>query len=458
MPDLVIAHAAALVRSWDQPVLRDGWLSIADGRVVGSGVGTPPAAERVIDAQDCLVMPGFVAAHHHLTQGASRGVSVQGGLLDWLAVHYRAWSAMTPADIETAATVSLLQAAMGGTTTVAGFEYLHPGDEDFVTPVVRAAQRLGLRLLYVRGCAPRLEGPLAEILGQQGVDLTRLLEPEDRALTRTAEVLARPTNDRLRWACGPTTPVLDDDGSFHRRLTAIADAHGVPMHTHFHPLPTSLPEGETAFAFAERLGLVRPGNWLAHGSQLTVADARAFGEASMGIVHNPSCSMLLGYPLIPLADWSAANDRVAVSVDGAASNDRGSMLVETQLAWAAQRSRIADGRTVLSPGQVLSLATTGAAHAIGWEGLGALLPDRPADLAILDLGTIEFAGVPSRALDDPATFLFRTLAGSSVRDLIVGGTEVVRSGIVRSTDGEMFDMQSVYSDAKQVANRLYAVQ
>ena len=458
MPDLVIAHAAALVPAWDQPVLRDGWLRVADGHVLDIGQGTPPSAAEVVDAQGCLVFPGFVAAHHHLTQGASRGVAVQGGLLDWLTVHYRAWSRMTPGDIEAAATVSLLQAALGGTTTVAGFEYLHPLGEDFVEPVVSAARRLGLRLMYVRGCAPRLEGALAQILSDQGVDLTRLLEPQELALARTAEVLARPTTERLRWACGPTTPVFDDGGDFHRQLTAIANRHGVGLHTHFHPLPSSLQAGESAFDFAQRLGLVRTGNWLAHGSQLTPEDVRAFGAAQVGVVHNPSCSMLLGYPLIPLADWSAGNDRIAVSVDGAASNDRGSMLVETQLAWAAQRSRIADGRTVLEPAQVLTLATTGAARAIGWEGLGELLPGHVADLAILDLNTIEFAGTPGSALDDPATFLFRTYAGGNVRDLFVAGSPVVRAGTVLDIDGVAVDLGTIMHEARSVADRLYATQ
>ena len=168
--------------------------------------------------------------------------------------------------------------------------------------------------------------------------------------------------------------------------------------------------------------------------------------------------MLLGYPLIPLADWSAGNDRIAVSVDGAASNDRGSMLVETQLAWAAQRSRIADGRTVLEPAQVLTLATTGAARAIGWEGLGELLPGHVADLAILDLNTIEFAGTPGSALDDPATFLFRTYAGGNVRDLFVAGSPVVRAGTVLDIDGVAVDLGTIMHEARSVADRLYATQ
>ena len=448
--DLVIRGAAALVRDWTQPPIFDGWIGIEEGRVAGTGRGIPPHAGDVVDASECIVLPGFVSAHHHLTQGVSRGVNVEGGLIPWLAVHYDAWSRMTAHDVYQAAMVSLSQLALGGATAVAAFEYLHPPGEDFVQPVVMAAEQVGLRLLYVRGCAPRLEGPLAAVLEDRGVDLTRLIEPEDDALRRTDEVLSRPTHERLRWACGPTTPVFDDGGDFHRRLQAIATSHGVSLHTHVHPLPGSLREGETAFDFVERLGLVKAGNWFAHGSRLTTDDVARLGKAQIGVVHNPSCSMLLGYPIIPLAEWDAVNDRVAVSVDGAASNDRGSMLAEAQLAWQAQRAFLSQGRPVLEPARVMTLATQGGARAMGWPELGVLDVGRPADLAVIDMRNLDFAGVPTSALRDPAAMLMRSVSGSGVRDLLVGDRFVVREGRLAGVD-----LAGLHSAAKSAADRLY---
>src|SRR5690606_27165237 len=161
-------------------------------------------------------------------------------------------------------------------------------------------------------------------------------EPEDVALRRTRELVTTPPTPRLRWGCGPTTPVGDDGGEFQRALNAIADAAGVPVHCHFHPL-TPVPDGD-AHALAVRLGLVRRGNWLAHGSRLGVDDVGRLGADGVGVVHCPSASLLLGYRLPDLVGWRDASDRIAVGVDGAASNDRGSLLGEAQLAFYTQRA------------------------------------------------------------------------------------------------------------------------
>lgn len=450
MPELVVRGAKALIRRWDEPPLIDAWLAVSAGRVEAVGRGAPPHADQVLEADGGLVIPGMVAAHHHLFQGASRGIAADGGLLDWLAVHYRAWAGLTEADVEAAAGASLSLLALGGTSTVAAFEYLHPPGADLVEPVVRAAERVGLRLLLVRGCAPRLEGRLAERLAAERVDLSRLVEPEEVALRETARLLARPTSERLRFACGPTTPVLDDGGAFQRALNEVADTHGVGVHTHFHPLPGSLAPGESALDLARRAGLARRGNWFAHGSRLSERDVAALGAAGVGVVHAPSCSLLLGYPIPPLARWSGSNERVAVSVDGSASNDRSSMLLEAQLALGLQRAvHGAEG----APGAraIMELVTESAARTIGWLGLGRLEPGSAADLAVVDPGSLELSGVPGSALaQDPADVLMRTYAGGRVRHLVVGARVVVREGRLTGVDE-----RAVAAAASAAADRLY---
>jgi cytosine/adenosine deaminase-related metal-dependent hydrolase len=430
--------------------VRNAWIGVSDGRVEAIGRGEPPRADRVLDAEGGLVIPGSVAAHHHLFQGASRGVAAPGGLLDWLLVHYRAWARLDEATTEAAATASLALLALGGCSTVAAFEYLHPADSDLVGPVVRAAERVGLRLLYVRGSAPRLEGALAERLDGEGVEVGRLVEPEALALERTAEVLARPATDRLRWACGPTTPVLDDGGAFHRALSELADGHGAGLHTHFHPIEGTLAAGESAADLARRSGLLRRGNWFAHGSRLTPDDVSELGRAGVGIVHAPSCSALLGYPIPPLATWRGANERLAVAVDGAASNDRGAMILEAQLAWQLQQAVHAARGPVPDAATILSMQTDGAARTIGWPELGRLEPGAPSDLAVLDLASLELAGVPAVAHDDAATLLLRTYAGGRVRHLLVGERIVVEDGRLSGVDEH-----ATARAASRAAERLY---
>ena len=448
MTELVVEGAAVVVPAWDAAPVADAWIAISGGRIEAIGRGTAPSAGRRLDARGCLVLPGSVAAHHHLYQGSSRGVTADGGLLGWLAVHYRAWAGLTEADVEAGATLSLALLALGGTTTVAAFEYLHPADMDFVTPVLRAADRVGLRITYVRGCAPRLEGPLADRLAGEGVDIGRLVELEDAALRRTAEAVTRPATDRVRWACGPTTPVVDDGGAFHRELARVATDAGVPMHTHFHPIPGTTAEGESAVAMARRVGLLTRGNWFAHGSRLETSDVAGLAEAGVGVVHAPTCSVLLGYRTPPLRAWRATGAALGITVDGAASNDRGNMLLEGQLAW--HLGRVAHGADALTPRETLGLMTEGPARMLGWAGLGRLEPGAPADLAVIDLGELELAGAPATGGGDPVDRLFRTYAGGRVRHLVAGERVVVEDGRLTGVDET-----AVAAAASASADRLY---
>ena len=157
MSDLVIHDIRVLILDWRAEPMIDAWLLIEDGRVKASGVGKPPVAREALDARGYVLLPGFVAAHHHLYQGLSRGIYAPGSLIDWLNVHYRAWSKMSVADTRLGALVSATTALLGGCTTVAGFEYLHPRMR-IMYPNSRSCRSGRPRLLYVRGCAPRLEG------------------------------------------------------------------------------------------------------------------------------------------------------------------------------------------------------------------------------------------------------------------------------------------------------------
>lgn len=437
----VIAHATALIVRALEPPIRNGWVLIEDGTVAAVGDGEPPAADLVVDASGCIVLPGLVCAHHHLYQGVSRGIRTGPGLPEWLTAHYERWAVMASAEVAAAARVSIAQLLLSGCTSVATFDYLHPEDEDFATPVLEASAELGIRLLYVRGTAPRLEFDLAERLAKNGVDVSRLVEPPNRGLSRIAQFLEKPPNARLRFGCGPTTPVLDDGGEFHRALNDIAGNARVPIHTHYHPINPTAPW--TALDPARRLGLLRKGNWFAHGSRLTDADVATLARHEVGIVHCPSASLRLGYQLPSLRVWSSQSDRVAVAVDGGASNDRGSMLGEAQLAWYLQGQPQLTSKGRLSPERALHMVTEGAALTVGWEGLGRLTIGSAGDCAIFDLKDLDSSGAAGN--DDALFALFATHQGANARDVFVEGDPVVTDGSLRNHDQSQIAREAAHA-------------
>ena len=149
----------------------------------------------------------------------------------------------------------------------------------------------------------------------------------------------------------------------------------------------------------------------------------------------------------PLAEWRRTGATLGITVDGAASNDRGSMLLEGQLAWHLQRvAHVADA---ITPRETLELMTEAPARMLGWRDLGRLKPGAPADLAVVDLRSLELAGAPA-AGGDPVDRLFRTYAGGRVRHLLVGDRVAVEEGRLTGVDEA-----SVAIAASASADRLY---
>lgn len=52
--------------------LSDAWVVMSNGRIESVGVGASPSADRVIDAEGCCVLPGFVDSHSHLVFAGNR--------------------------------------------------------------------------------------------------------------------------------------------------------------------------------------------------------------------------------------------------------------------------------------------------------------------------------------------------------------------------------------------------
>ncbi|MCP6769645.1 amidohydrolase family protein, partial [Klebsiella pneumoniae] len=75
-------------------------LRIRDGRIESIAPGLAPLpGERVIDASDCVVSPGWINTHHHLFQNLLKGVpaGINADLQEWLAaVPYPRVARFTP--------------------------------------------------------------------------------------------------------------------------------------------------------------------------------------------------------------------------------------------------------------------------------------------------------------------------------------------------------------------------
>jgi 8-oxoguanine deaminase len=92
---------------------------------------------------------------------------------------------------------------------------------------------------------------------------------------------------------------------------------------------------------------------------------------------------------------------VSLAVDGSASNDSSDFLGEMRHALLLQR--VARGSSALGARDILSMATESGARVLGFDRIGRIEPGYAADLAVFDVGRLEYAGCLSDPLGSDAT-------------------------------------------------------
>ena len=73
---------------------------IRDGKIQAIDSNLEVTDAEVVDASDCIVMPGIVDGHRHIWQGAMRGVCADWSLMDYVSgIRMNAATAYSPDDM-----------------------------------------------------------------------------------------------------------------------------------------------------------------------------------------------------------------------------------------------------------------------------------------------------------------------------------------------------------------------
>ena len=398
------------------------------------GKGLKVKADTVIDAKNCVVLPGFVNTHHHLYQTLTRNLpAVQDAkLFDWLVYLYEIWRHIDPAAVYTSTQTGLGELLLTGCTTSTDHLYLVPKKNSglFIDTQIEAASELGIRFHPTRGSMSRGRS-------KGGLPPDDVVQPED-FIMKDCERLVHKYHDESKFAmtrialapCSPfsvTTELL--------KLTAeMAKKWGVRMHTHL-----AETEDEEAFClklfklrpldYMESVGWVSEGNaWFAHCVYINEKEAKRMGKTGTGVAHCPCSNLRLGSGIAPIRMFLDNKVPVGLAVDGSASNDTSDMLGELRQAMLVHRVR--SGVASMPARDVFKMATRGGAAVLGRNDVGSIEPGKAADLAIFDVSGLDFAGSGS----DPLASLLFCGAGHRTKYTIVNGKVVVKDGRLVNVD------------------------
>ena len=409
----------------------DGHVVVEGNRITAVGAGPAPRSgdQRVVDGRGCLLTPGFVDTHNHLYQWVTRGLAVDATLFEWLTTLYPVWAGIDEHSVHIGASGALAQLALTGCTTTSDHHYVFPREGgDVFAAEIRAAQDVGLRFHPCRGSMD---------LGRRdgGLPPDHVVEDRDAILTASADAVARwhdpAPGSMLQVALAPCSP-FSVTGELMRLSAELARELGVHLHTH---LAETMDEdqfcherfGCSPLEYVESLGWTGDDVWFAHGIHFDDAAVKKIGDTRTGVAHCPSSNARLGAGIARTRALRDAGARVGLGVDGAASNEAGSLLEEVR--HALLFARATGGPTALTVRDALELATMGGAAVLGRSGeIGSIEVGKLADLALWRLDGLAHADVA-----DPVAALVLG-APPPLELLLVNGAPVVERDRVVTVD------------------------
>ncbi len=412
---------------------------VRGGRILAIGRGArrgPPA--RVLNAQGCAVVPGFVQAHVHLCQTLFRGAADGLPLLPWL--RDRIWpyeAAHHKRSLGASARLGLAELLLGGTTSV-----LDMGTVQHQDSVFDAMAESGIRGFSGKAMMDRGRGM------PKGLRETR--RESVRESDRLRESWHGAASGRLGYAYAPRFILSCSEGLL-RDVSERSAATGALMHTHAAEHAEERRAVKAALGVDDIEALSRCGirgerALLAHGVQLRNAEIKQLARAGTRVVHCPSANMKLGSGIAPLRAFRELGLQVALGADGAPCNNRLDVFTEMRQAALLSCAREADAMAT-SAADALRLATIEGARALGLDSqVGSLEIAKRADIAV-----VHIEGLHHLPGGDAVSRLVYASHASDVRHVLVDGRVIVENAELRT-----LDVDQVANDARREFRRLLA--
>jgi cytosine/adenosine deaminase-related metal-dependent hydrolase len=429
-----------------------GHVVVTDGVITAVGAGAAPFLENavVMDARGCLATPGLINTHHHLYQWATRAVSVDDGLFNWLKTLYPIWAGIDVSVLGAAARSGLARLALTGCTTSTDHHYVFPRDGgDLLGATIDAAATVGLRFHPTRGS-------MDLSVKDGGLPPDSVVQDIDEILTATAAAVSQwhdtSPGALVRIAAAPCSP-FSVTKDLMREAATQARELGIRLHTH---LAETLDEDEfcrekfgmTPVEYLEDVGWLGPDVWLAHGVHLSDADVITLAGAGTGVAHCPSSNARLGSGIAPAPALLAAGAPIGLGVDGAASQENGGLSEELHQALFAARLRY--GPAGITARDVLRIGTIGGARCIGRQDeIGSLEVGKRGDIALWRVDGPFHSDIP-----DPIDALVYA-SPPPLALLLVEGRTIVEDGELKTLDVGVAG-QELRSAARTLAARARA--
>jgi len=403
---------------------------LVDGGLVCGDPDRTFEAVKVVDAEGCLVLPGFVIAHHHLYSSLARGMpgppSAPQGFVEVLEkIWWRLDRALDGDLIEMSGLVGAVDALKNGVTGVVDHHASPCFIEGSLDRLASGITRAGARAVLCYEATDRH--------GDAGFEA---------GLDENARFAGHGHTALLRSMVGGHAPFTLSDPHL-TKLAELAKRYDTAVHLHVaedaHDQVDARERGAAdVTARLADAGVLDGRAVIAHGVNLSEAEIGRRRDGGAWLTHQPRSNMNnhVGY----LEQARGFGAKLALGTDGI----NGDILAEAHAAFFRLREHDAQAaaETVWS---WLAGGWRLMSEAFGLEperGFGRLDPGCPADFVVLDYDS----PTPVHAGNLPWHLAFG-ISARHVRHVIVGGRLVVKDGV--ATGVEASDLRRTSADSAE---------
>ena len=419
MADLMIKGGRIL--KGNGAIIDNGVIVVKDGLITFVGKETKEKAEKILDAKGCIVAPGLINAHTHLSMTLLRGYADDLAYDEWTKKIQQAEAKLAASDVRAGAYLGILEMIYSGTTAFADM-YIHMDE------VAQAVERTGMRASLGYGM----------IEGRNEDSETKLKSRADFNRKWNGKA-----NGRITTMYAPHS-ASSCSKEFLMKVREMANQENSRIHIHILETEKELnlvkkKYGMCSINLLDSIGLLGSGVLAAHCVWLSDGDIHLLKERDANVVHCPSSNMTLGTGIAPVPKMLEKGVNVALGTDSEASG--GSLDMWKEMRCASLLHKLKDPKA-MPASTVFQMATVNGARALGINA-GALEPGNLADIVIVDMKKPHFIS------PDILSSLVHSTSRCDVRTTIVNGKILMEDHRV-----EVLDEEKVIRDAVEAISKI----
>jgi len=329
-------------------------------------------ADKVIDFQGDVLMPGFVNAHAHNAMVIFRGVCDDADLQDWLYDNIFPLEAnLCYDDVYWGTKFACMQSVQSGITTVL--------DEYFVPDaIIKATREVGMRAFVSTGVKIDDGGDRLKFLydnkqkyGEMFDDLIKEYAYCHGVYTFTDKQI----EDTIRYAKEQKLV-----STIHASENLAEVGGCAKEHNDMSPIE-----------YLESLGYFDQPALIAHGVCVDKDDIAILQQYDVSVATNPASNLKIGSGIAPINSFLTRGVNVCIGTDGCASNNALDFFRDMYLTATLQKGVLNDPKVVPAK-EVLKMATINGAKALQLDDVGLVKENYQADL--IRISTKTFAMNP----------------------------------------------------------------